>query len=290
MSRTTAVDPITTAVVHNTLLTTAKEMRDTIQRTSFSPVIYEDRDFACGLLDAEANTLAEAPGLTAFMGTLSPGIKKSFEERGWDDLATGGHLRHLDSGIHRFASGRHDALDAHLPRRPALRFRGQQGASHRRGRQRSLPDRLDGCLPGGTPHSAGQALSRRRARSDAGIDHQVELSCTRNHLGRHPLRKSPASAPVKRASSRLLDKYGFDTVYECDSGHLRPRRAHGARRDSQDAGRHLEWRRLFRQQRNRHRNSAQGRRVGDDRSRSRGNDLRFFRLGRATARSDERRR
>ena len=38
MSRTTAADPITTAVVHNTLLTTAKEMRETIQRTSFSPV------------------------------------------------------------------------------------------------------------------------------------------------------------------------------------------------------------------------------------------------------------
>lgn len=83
------VDPITTAVVHNTLLTAAREMRDTIQRTSFSPVIYEDRDFACGLLDAEANTLAEAPGLTAFMGTLSPGIKRSFAERGMDDLAPG---------------------------------------------------------------------------------------------------------------------------------------------------------------------------------------------------------
>jgi N-methylhydantoinase B len=89
MKQVTSADPITTAVVHNTLLTTAREMRETIQRTSFSPVIYEDRDFACGLLDADANTLAEAPGLTAFMGTLSPGIKKSFAELGMDDLAPG---------------------------------------------------------------------------------------------------------------------------------------------------------------------------------------------------------
>ncbi|MCO5221612.1 MAG: hydantoinase B/oxoprolinase family protein [Thermomicrobiales bacterium] len=89
MNQTQTVDPITTAVVHNTLLAAAREMRDTIQRTSFSPIIYEDRDFACGLLDAEANTLAESPGLTAFMGTLSPGIKKSFEERGMDDLEPG---------------------------------------------------------------------------------------------------------------------------------------------------------------------------------------------------------
>ncbi len=82
-------DPITTAVVHNALLTAAKEMRETIQRTSFSPIIYEDRDFACGLLDADANTLAEAPGLTSFMGTLSPGIKKSIEERGRDEIESG---------------------------------------------------------------------------------------------------------------------------------------------------------------------------------------------------------
>jgi N-methylhydantoinase B len=89
MNQKSTVDPITIAVVHNTLLAAAREMRDTIQRTSFSPVIYEDRDFACGLLDAEANTLAEAPGLTAFMGTLSPGIKRSFDERGREDLEPG---------------------------------------------------------------------------------------------------------------------------------------------------------------------------------------------------------
>jgi N-methylhydantoinase B len=86
---TLSADPITTAVVHNALLTAAREMRETIQRTSFSPIIYEDRDFACGLMDADANTVAEAPGLTAFMGTLSPGIKKSFEGRGKDDIEPG---------------------------------------------------------------------------------------------------------------------------------------------------------------------------------------------------------
>ena len=89
MSRTTAADPITIAVVHNTLLTAAREMRDTIQRTSFSPIIYEDRDFACGLLDADANTLAEAPGLTAFMGTLSPGIKRASSSIDKEDLEPG---------------------------------------------------------------------------------------------------------------------------------------------------------------------------------------------------------
>ena len=52
-------------------------MRDTIQRTAVSPIIYDNRDFNCGLLDYEAGTLAEAPGLTHFMGSLSPGVKRS---------------------------------------------------------------------------------------------------------------------------------------------------------------------------------------------------------------------
>jgi N-methylhydantoinase B len=90
MSATTPqVDPITLAVVRNYLNATATEMRDTIQRTSFSPVIYEDRDFACGLLDAQAGTLAEAPGLTLFMGTLSPGVKKAIDLVGIDAIEPG---------------------------------------------------------------------------------------------------------------------------------------------------------------------------------------------------------
>jgi N-methylhydantoinase B len=89
MAVATAVDPITLAVVHNALTTAAREMRDTIQRTSFAPVIYEDRDFACGLLDADGATLAEAPGLTAFMGTLSPCWRRCLQTVSRDDLAPG---------------------------------------------------------------------------------------------------------------------------------------------------------------------------------------------------------
>src|SRR3954454_23576005 len=89
MTATTAIDPITLAVVRNYLNATAVEMRDTIQRTSFSPVIYEDRDFACGLLDGNGGTLAEAPGLTIFMGTLSPGVIKCMPLLGLENIEQG---------------------------------------------------------------------------------------------------------------------------------------------------------------------------------------------------------
>jgi N-methylhydantoinase B len=84
-----SVDPITLAVVHNALMATAREMRDTIQRSAFSPVIYEDRDFACGLLDSEGGTMAEAPGLTLFMGTLGPCVRKSLVEIGVETIQAG---------------------------------------------------------------------------------------------------------------------------------------------------------------------------------------------------------
>lgn len=89
MTVATKVDPITLTVVHNALTTAAREMRDTIQRSAFSPVIYEDRDFACGLLDSEGGTMAEAPGLTLFMGTLGPCVRKSLEEIGIETVQPG---------------------------------------------------------------------------------------------------------------------------------------------------------------------------------------------------------
>lgn len=214
MTVTKTVDPITTAVVHNTLLTAAREMRDTIQRTSFSPVIYEDRDFACGLLDADANTLAEAPGLTAFMGTLSPGIKRSFEERGKDDLEpgdvfctsmpgfTGSHPADMMLWMPIFYGGRlfgFAASKAHLidvgakdpyPTDSTDAF--QEGLRippvklYRAGK-------LDETL-------AAVIKSNSRAPETIWGDIHSQIACFRSG---------------EQSVVRLLDKYGFDTVYDC---------------------------------------------------------------------------
>ncbi len=214
MTVTRTVDPITTAVVHNTLLTAAREMRDTIQRTSFSPVIYEDRDFACGLLDADANTLAEAPGLTAFMGTLSPGIKRSFEERGKEDIEpgdvfctsmpgfTGSHpadmmlwmpIFHGDR-LFGFAASKAHLIDvgAKDPYPTDSTDAFQEGLRippvklYRAGK-------LDETL-------AAVIKSNSRAPEIIWGDIHSQIACFRSG---------------EQSVLRLLDKYGFDTVYEC---------------------------------------------------------------------------
>lgn len=208
------VDPITTAVVHNSLLTAAKEMRDTIQRTSFSPVIYEDRDFACGLLDADANTLAEAPGLTAFMGTLSPGIKRSIEERGKEDIQpgdvyctsipafTGSHpadmmlwmpIFHRDR-LFGFAASKAHLIDvgAKDPYLTDSTDAFQEGL-------RIPPVKL---YRGGVLDETLAAIIKSNSRAPQTIwgDIHAQIACFRSG---------------EQSVLRLLDKYGFDTVYNC---------------------------------------------------------------------------
>lgn len=77
---------VTVAVVKNNLLSIAREMRETMIRTSPATVIYEDLDFASGLVDAKGGLLAEAPGLTAFMGTLPPAVQKCVSTIGEENI------------------------------------------------------------------------------------------------------------------------------------------------------------------------------------------------------------
>ncbi|TIU71608.1 MAG: hydantoinase B/oxoprolinase family protein, partial [Mesorhizobium sp.] len=65
------VDPITTEIIRHTLNSVAEQMKRTLIRTAFSPVIYEVLDFAVSIYDRQVRLLAQAPTLPIFMGTLS---------------------------------------------------------------------------------------------------------------------------------------------------------------------------------------------------------------------------
>jgi N-methylhydantoinase B len=64
-------DPITTEVIRHGLDAAADQMKLTLRRTAFSPVIYEMTDFAAALYDPELRLLAQAQALPLFLGTLS---------------------------------------------------------------------------------------------------------------------------------------------------------------------------------------------------------------------------
>jgi len=65
---TSAPDGGTVEVVRNHLVSVAEQMRRTLVRTAFNPVIYEVLDFGISVYDSQQRLMAEAVGITSFIG------------------------------------------------------------------------------------------------------------------------------------------------------------------------------------------------------------------------------
>ncbi|MBL7252873.1 hydantoinase B/oxoprolinase family protein [Paractinoplanes lichenicola] len=85
----TTLDGARVEVVRSYLLSAAEEMRATLIRTSFNPVIYEVHDFGLSLYDAQLRPVAEATGLTAFLGANDYSLRKGVEYVGVENLHPG---------------------------------------------------------------------------------------------------------------------------------------------------------------------------------------------------------
>jgi N-methylhydantoinase B len=72
-------DGATAEVIRNYLGAAAEEMRATLIRTAFNPVIYEVLDFGISIYNGDLDLIAEAPGLTHFLGANDYAIRKGVE-------------------------------------------------------------------------------------------------------------------------------------------------------------------------------------------------------------------
>lgn len=81
-SETIAVDPITLEVIHNSLLSAALEMKVDLQRTAHSPIINDGLDFSVAVFNANAETVAQAPGLPSFLCDMPTAIHSVLEDIG----------------------------------------------------------------------------------------------------------------------------------------------------------------------------------------------------------------
>lgn len=75
MNLANQLDPITVEVIRSYFSSTATQMSTALMRASFSPIIYEVRDFSLGVYNADAELIAEGKGLPVFMGTLTFSIR-----------------------------------------------------------------------------------------------------------------------------------------------------------------------------------------------------------------------
>lgn len=84
-----SIDPFTQEVIVNALRSAAEEMFINLGRTAKSSVIYETLDYACGLVDPDANVIAQANGVPGFLGTLKYCVRDAVEKFGRDGFAPG---------------------------------------------------------------------------------------------------------------------------------------------------------------------------------------------------------
>ena len=83
------VDPITVEVIHNYLLSSAREMNRNLVRTSYNTIVYEIHDFGLGIYDRRGRLLAEAPGLAVFTRGNDYAIRKIIDHLGEDGIRPG---------------------------------------------------------------------------------------------------------------------------------------------------------------------------------------------------------
>src|SRR5215813_1404201 len=77
------LDIVTLEVIRNVLPAIANEMSYVLQRTSHNMMIYEVRDYCCGLLDAKGRLLAQnVGGVSHFIANLGDVIRDGMERYG----------------------------------------------------------------------------------------------------------------------------------------------------------------------------------------------------------------
>jgi len=64
------IDSVSRDVFQHEVVSVAEEMSAALRRSAFSAIIWDMIDYACGLLDPEGNTIAQAPTIPAQLGIM----------------------------------------------------------------------------------------------------------------------------------------------------------------------------------------------------------------------------
>jgi len=84
------VHPITVEVVRNAVVAYADEMANVLAKSAYNMMIYEVRDYCCGLLDSKARMIAQnRGGLPIFLADLGPVVEDGISRYGLDGFKPG---------------------------------------------------------------------------------------------------------------------------------------------------------------------------------------------------------
>src|ERR1700757_2341568 len=101
--------PITVEVVRNAIVAYADEMANALCKSAYNMMIYEVRDYCCGLIDSEGRMIAQnRGGLPIFLADLGVAVEDGIERYGLNGFAPGdvlvmnhGHIcgQHLNNVV-----------------------------------------------------------------------------------------------------------------------------------------------------------------------------------------------
>jgi N-methylhydantoinase B len=84
------INPITVEVVRNAVNAYADEMATALCKSAYNMMIYEVRDFCCGLIDVEARMISQnRGGLPIFLADLGIAVKDGLDRYGLDGFSPG---------------------------------------------------------------------------------------------------------------------------------------------------------------------------------------------------------
>lgn len=75
-----SIDPVTSDIIQNSLVTISEEMFVAMARSAMSSVIYEVLDFGAAITDAEGNLTSVGAGIPGFVGMLAPAVQSIIEK------------------------------------------------------------------------------------------------------------------------------------------------------------------------------------------------------------------
>ena len=82
--------PITVEVVRNAVVAYADEMANVLAKSAYNMMIYEVRDYCCGLLDVKGRMIAQnRGGLPIFLADLGPAVEDGIRRYGLDGFRPG---------------------------------------------------------------------------------------------------------------------------------------------------------------------------------------------------------
>jgi N-methylhydantoinase B/oxoprolinase/acetone carboxylase alpha subunit len=120
------LDPITFEVLRSAYTNVSREMGETMMRTAYSSIFNEGRDFSCGILDTDAEMLAQAEHCPVHLGSMPYTAQRGIEEVGLENIEPGDVILQNDpfrGGTHLpdFVMMKAVAVDGELLAFPATR-------------------------------------------------------------------------------------------------------------------------------------------------------------------------